>query len=149
MFNGQKLFVIANHFGSKGGDQPLFGRFQPPTLSSEAKRIQQAQIVNDFVDEILAADPNASIVVLGDLNDFEFSTALNTLKGGVLNALIETLPAGERYTYVFDGNSQAIDHILLSGNLFSKPREFDVVHVNAEFEVQASDHDPQVVRIRL
>jgi len=149
LFNGQKLFVIANHFGSKGGDQPLFGRFQPPTLSSEAKRIQQAQIVNDFVDEILAADPNANIVVLGDLNDFEFSTALNTLKGGVLNALIETLPAGERYTYVFDGNSQAIDHILLSGNLFSKPREFDVVHVNAEFEVQASDHDPQVVRIRL
>jgi len=149
LFNGQKLFVIANHFGSKGGDQPLFGRFQPPTLSSEAKRIQQAQIVNDFVDSILAADPNANIVVLGDLNDFEFSTALNTLKGGVLNALIETLPADERYTYVFDGNSQAIDHILLSGNLFSKPREFDVVHVNAEFEVQASDHDPQVVRIRL
>ncbi|HSE30226.1 MAG TPA: lamin tail domain-containing protein [Pyrinomonadaceae bacterium] len=149
MFNGQKLFVIANHFGSKGGDQPLFGRFQPPTLSSEVKRIQQAQIVNDFVDALLAADASANIIVLGDLNDFEFSTALTTLKGGVLNALIETLPAGERYTYVFDGNSQAIDHILLSANLFSKPFEFDVVHVNAEFEVQASDHDPQVVRIRL
>ena len=25
------LFVIANHFNSKGGDQPLYGRFQPPT----------------------------------------------------------------------------------------------------------------------
>ena len=148
-FNGQKLFVIANHFTSKGGDQSLFGRFQPPTLGSEAKRIQQAQIVNDFVDSILAADTNANVVVLGDFNDFEFSTALNTLKGGVLNALIETLPPGERYTFVFDGNSQALDHILLSGNLLSKPFEFDVVHVNSEFAVQASDHDPQVVRLRL
>ena len=26
-----ELFVIANHFNSKGGDEPLFGRFQPPT----------------------------------------------------------------------------------------------------------------------
>jgi predicted extracellular nuclease len=141
--------VIANHFTSKGGDQPLFGRFQPATLGSEAKRIQQAQIVNNFVDAILAANADANIVVLGDFNDFEFSTALNTLKGGVLNALIETLPPGERYTFVFDGNSQALDHILFSNNLINKPFEFDVVHVNSEFAVQASDHDPQVVRIRL
>ena len=148
-FNGQTLFVIANHFSSKGGDQPLFGRNQPPTLGSEAKRIQQAQIVNDFVDAILAADANANIVVLGDFNDFEFSPALTTLKGGVLSALIETLPAGERYSYVFDGNSQALDHILFSSSLMSKPFEFDVVHVNSEFAVQASDHDPQVVRVRL
>ena len=38
---------------------------------------QQAQIVNDFVDAILAVDPNANVVVLGDLNDFEFSTTLH------------------------------------------------------------------------
>lgn len=147
-FNGQKLFVIGNHFSSKGGDQPLFGRNQPPVLGSETRRIQQAQIVNNFVDAILAADANANIVVLGDFNDFEFSTALTSLKGGVLTALIETLPAEERYSYVFDGNSQTLDHILLSSNLMSKPLEFDVVHVNSEFAVQASDHDPQVVRIR-
>ena len=30
VFRGHPLFVIANHFNSKGGDQPLFGRFQPP-----------------------------------------------------------------------------------------------------------------------
>jgi predicted extracellular nuclease len=113
------------------------------------RRIQQAQIVNNFVDAILAADANANIVVLGDFNDFEFSTALTTLKGGVLTALIETLPAEERYSYVFDGNSQTLDHILLSSSLMSKPLEFDVVHVNSEFAVQASDHDPQVVRIKL
>ena len=148
-FNGQKLFLIANHFNSKGGDDPLFGRFQPPVLSSETQRNQQAQIVNNFVDSILALDASAKIVVLGDLNDFHFSTPINTLKGGVLNALIETLPQSERYTYVFDGNSQDLDHILVSNGLFSGAFEYDVVHVNAEFSDQISDHDPQVVRLTL
>ena len=48
--------MIANHFNSKGGDDPLFGRFQPPTRQLEVQRHQQAQIVHDFVDQILAAD---------------------------------------------------------------------------------------------
>ncbi|HVF91402.1 MAG TPA: lamin tail domain-containing protein [Blastocatellia bacterium] len=146
-FAGQRLFVIANHFNSKGGDQPLFGRFQPPARASETQRNQQAQAVNDFVDAILSADPQANIVVLGDFNDFEFSTAIGTLKGGVLHDLIETLPQSERYTYVFEGNSQALDHILVSSALFARPFEYDVVHVNSEFATQASDHDPQVVRL--
>jgi predicted extracellular nuclease len=149
-FNGQTLFVIANHFNSKGGDQPLVGRFQPPARASEAQRNQQAQVVKNFVDSILAMDANANIVVLGDFNDFEFSAALTALKGGVLHDLIETLPQGERYTYVFEGNSQALDHILLSNHLFNTSAfSYDVVHVNSEFTVQASDHEPQVVRLSL
>src|SRR5205085_6214911 len=148
-FNSQKLFIIGNHFNSKGGDDPLVGRFQPPTLSSEVQRNQQAQVVNNFVDSILALNANAKIVVLGDLNDFSFSNPITTLKGGVLHALIETLPQNERYTYVFEGNSQDLDHILLSNNLFSGSFDYDVVHVNSEFADQISDHDPQVVRLTL
>jgi len=144
-FRGETFFVIANHFNSKGGDHPLFGRYQPPTLISEVQRNQQAQVVNDFVDAILAANPNANIVVLGDLNDFQFSTPLATLKGGVLNNLMDTLPLSERYSYVYDGNSQALDHILVSNSLFNRPFVYDIVHVNSEFAAQASDHDPQVV----
>jgi len=149
-YYGHKLFAVANHFNSKGGDQPLFGRFQPPTRSTEVQRNQQAQVVNDFVDAILAVDPNAGVIVLGDFNDFEFSDALNTLKGSVLFDLVETLPQAERYTYVFEGNSQALDHTLLSGGLFnSRPFEYDVVHVNSEFSAQASDHEPQVTRLTI
>jgi predicted extracellular nuclease len=149
VFNGDRLFVIANHFSSKGGDQPLFGRFQPPALASEAQRNQQAEVVNTFVDSILAADPRAGVVVLGDLNDFEFSTPVRTLKGGVLRNLIETLPPGERYTYVFDGNSQALDHVLVTDSLFDSLVRFDVVHINSEFVDQVSDHDPTLAIFRL
>jgi predicted extracellular nuclease len=148
-FRGHHLFVIANHFNSKGGDQPLFGRFQPPARVTETQRIQQARVVHDFVAAIDTANPDAGVVVLGDLNDFEFSDAVAALRAGVLHPLIETLPQNERYTYDFEGNSQSLDHILLSDALFARPFSYDVVHVNAEFAEQASDHDPQVVRITL
>ena len=47
---GETFFVIVNHFNSKGGDQPLFGRTQPPVLSSEVQRRQQATVLHDFID---------------------------------------------------------------------------------------------------
>jgi uncharacterized protein len=148
LFRGEKYFVIVNHFNSKGGDQPLFGRFQPPTRTTETQRLQQAQELNDFVDSILGVDPNANVIALGDFNDFEFSLVMQTLTGDVLNSLVTTLPANERYGYVFDGNSQTLDHILVSDNiLVSTPLAYDIVHVNAEFASQASDHDPSVVRL--
>ena len=145
-YRGQTVFVIVNHFNSKGGDQPLYGRFQPPARSSEVQRHQQAQVVNDFVDEILAAFKNARIVVLGDINDFEFSETLEILTGGVLTNLMSTLPKPERYSYVFEGNSQVLDQVLVSQKLDKRETSYDVVHVNAEFFDQASDHDPQVAR---
>ena len=148
-YRGQTLFVIANHFNSKGGDQPLFGRFQPPLLSSEMQRLQQAQIVGAFVSRILAVDAGAAIAVLGDLNDFEFSPPLVALKNAGLTALIETLPPNERYSYVYEGNAQTLDHFLLSAGLLSQKTGFDVVHVNAEFFDQASDHDPSVARFSI
>ncbi|HSC51765.1 MAG TPA: Ig-like domain-containing protein [Gaiellaceae bacterium] len=148
-YRGHHLFVIANHFNSKGGDEPLMGHLQPPARVSEVQRHQQAQLVHDFVASILGADPSANVVVDGDLNDFEFSDTVSILKQGLLTDLMDTLPLNERYSYVFEGNSQTLDHILLSDALASRPFVFDPVHVNAEFADQASDHDPSVVRIRL
>ena len=147
-YRGHHLFVIANHWNSKGGDDPLWGHRQPPVLSSEVQRLQQAAVVADFVGDILAIDANADVVVLGDLNDFEFSAPVTTLKNAGLHDLIETLPVNERYTYVFEGNSQTLDHILTSASLLPVATD-DVVHVNSEFWDQASDHEPQIVRLFL
>jgi predicted extracellular nuclease len=145
-FRGKTFFLVTNHFNSKGGDNPLFGRFQPPVRTTETQRHQQAALVNGFADQILAVDPNANVVVLGDINDFEFSQTMNILEGGVLHALMSTLPPAERYSYVFEGNSQSLDHIVVSNSLFTSPFAYDPVHVNAEFFDQLSDHDPQVAR---
>ncbi|MFD8506928.1 lamin tail domain-containing protein [Streptomyces sp. NPDC059687] len=146
-FRGKQVFVVGNHFNSKGGDQPVHGAFQPPTLSSETQRLAQAKEVNTFVSGVLAKDRKAQVVVLGDLNDYQFSKPLATLTaGGVLKDLINTLPVNERYSYVYDGNSQTLDHILVSPAI--KKFQYQVVHINAEFSDQTSDHDPQVVRFK-
>jgi len=162
-YRGQHLFAIANHFASKGGDDPLFGRWQQPVRASEVQRHQQANEVRAFVDQLQASDPLAKVVVLGDINDFEFSRTTDILVGGsgraALLDLPRTLPADKRYTYVFEGNSQVLDHILISQSLAffdpdrggPRPRQrafaYDIVHTNAEFADQDSDHDPQVVRL--
>jgi uncharacterized protein len=155
---GKKVFVVVNHFSSKNDDQPLMGRFQPPTRFTESPdtsgrggRHAQAAVVKDFVDDILAVDPEANVIVLGDINDFEFSRTVEILEdGGALFSAIKTLPANERYSYVFEGNSQVLDQILLSPNLNQQfPYIYDVVHVNSEFAGQASDHEPSLVRIDL
>jgi predicted extracellular nuclease len=147
------VFAIVNHFSSKGDDQPLFGPAQPPTRFSEVARHGQAQVVNDFVDAILARDEKAKIVVLGDINDFEFSQTTEILEGGVLTSLIKTLPPNERYSYVFEGNSQTLDQILVGNRGLLGPSyrpKYDVVHLNSEFAdaIQASDHEPSVVRLK-
>ena len=146
-FKGDRVFVIANHFNSKGGDEPLYGRFQPPIFASATRRAQQATTVHDFVAEILSVDPAANVVVLGDLNDFQFAQPITALKGTILDDLVDSLDENERYTYVYDGNSEALDHILATKLTASRPFTYDVVHTNAEFAFQASDHDPQVAAL--
>lgn len=149
-FNGEDVTVVGNHFVSKGGDDSLFGTFQPPVLSSEVQRVQQATLVKGFVAGQLASDPAAKIVVLGDLNDFEFAAPVTTLKSAGLSDLVETLlPADQRFTYNFQGNAQAIDHILVSSALLADGAKVDVVHINSEFQTQVSDHDPLVARLHI
>ena len=111
-FQGERVVVIGAHLNSKGGDQSLWGSNQPPKLNSEAERLGLAQAVNDFIDEGLAKNPDLNIVVAGDMNDFEFTPALETLKGDVLTNMVDKVPAEDRFSYFFQGNNQVLDHIL-------------------------------------
>jgi predicted extracellular nuclease len=152
-FNGRRVMVVVNHFNSKGGDAPLFGRIQPPPLSSEAQRLQQAAVEHAFIRAALVLDGDARIVTLGDFNDFEFSAPLRTLTGAasgnpILTGLASLLPPQERYSYVFEGNSQELDHMLVTAALLPGA-EFQAVHVNAEFADQISDHDPLIASLRI
>src|SRR5699024_7442311 len=87
----------------------------------------------------------------GDMNDFEFSEPLDVLKGDELTNMIDEVPQEERYTYVFQGNSQVLDHVLVSNNLADRA-EIDILHVNADFTEmhgRASDHEPVLTQIDL
>ena len=82
-------------------------------MSASPVRLNHA--VLDVAMQKVLTDRNANVVVLGDLNDFDFSAPIDTLTStGHLVDLPRTLPIQDRYTYVFEGNSEVLDHILLS-----------------------------------
>ncbi len=169
-FNGQTITIVNNHFTSKGGSGVLFGSVQPPLDGGEVRRAAQAQAVNTFVDGLLAANPNARVLVTGDLNEYGFEEPLSVLRGtasvsnfngsgngsatytpggtAILGDLQDTLPENQRYDYVFEGNSQALDHMFATGAL-AAGAQFQPARINAEFYEQTSDHDPLTARFAI
>ncbi|MDH5605659.1 MAG: hypothetical protein OEY93_02115 [Anaerolineae bacterium] len=169
-FNGKKITIIGNHFKSKGGDNPLFGIIQPPNRDTEAQRKMQAQVVRDFVNSILDSKPNARVMVTGDLNDFQFAEPgeganhpLGILEGTggeiKLTNLAKLVLKARRYSYVYEGNSQVLDHMLVSPKLLEDFVGADYLHFNAGYPytyhydantpIVSSDHDPLEGRFKI
>jgi uncharacterized protein len=139
IFNNIPVTLINNHFASKSGG-----------AASNPKRIKQATIVNKFVVDRLTADPNANIVVLGDLNDTPGSRPIKALEGNQLKNLVNSIPSEDRFSYIFQGSKEQIDQILITPNLFNNGNpEINAVHVNAGISRSASDHDPMIARFTL
>ncbi|MBT8145060.1 MAG: hypothetical protein KJO55_10185, partial [Gammaproteobacteria bacterium] len=129
-----------------GGGTPLFGQVQPPVNGNEDKRTVQAMLVNQYVDGLIQA--GGDIIVLGDVNEFEFNEPSTVLAGSILQNLTFQLAPPERYTFIFGGNSQALDHIYVSNSLASQV-EYDIVHTEVEFANAATDHEPLLARVSL
>ncbi len=145
------LTVIVNHWKSKAGDEAV----------NAVRRTEQARHVASLVQQKLDADPTANIIVLGDLNDYYESIPIETLRMGVTPPLLHLysyLPASDRYTYVFNGASQVLDHILVTPSLAPMVAMVDAIHSNADFAAadqndlrrlqRASDHDPVQLRLQ-
>lgn len=101
----------------------------------------------------MALDPSAAIISSGDFNEFTFvKPLLNFANVSGLTELDEAVdtPLPERYTYTFDMNTQALDHIFISPSL-AEGAEYEHVHVNvwATNEASLSDHDPSVAKFNL
>lgn len=160
---GKRITVVGCHFKSKSGDDPLFGVNIPNQRITEVQRKAQARVVRDFVNTLLDADPEAHVIVAGDLNDFEFGEPgegsdhpLAILEGSggevPLTNLVNLEKDAERFSFIFDGNSQVLDHMLISPALMPYFAGVDFLHFNAGLPdflnddsstpLRASDHDP-------
>ena len=148
-FKGQHVVVIANHLKSKLGDDAVYGSNQPAVQHTQAARIEEAKILNNFVQEGLRQNPNLKFVLTGDFNDFEFSETAKAIAGNELINLMQEHDAADRYSYFYRGSNQSLDNIFISKNLAGKAI-FAPVHINASFMEEhgrASDHDPVVVQL--
>ena len=113
---GNRLTVLMNHWPSRG--------------NPASQRAEAAKVVRARLDQLFAADPQADVVVMGDLNDHptdpsvkdELKTTNDPMlaTGGKFfntTAAISTMP--NRGTYVFDNQWETIDHIIVSPGLLN------------------------------
>ncbi len=146
------LTLIINHFKAKSGDDPEGKEFV-------SRRTDEARFVAGIVNELLTADPAAAIAVLGDLNDFTESDPLRALTTlAPLQNLTSQVPQVDRYSYIFNGQSQVLDHILVTARLRSLLLRVSFAHLDADYPQSlagqpvphhVSDHDPPLARFRL
>jgi exonuclease III len=98
---------------------------------SSMKRMSQALEVRRLVDQLLADDPAAQIVVAGDFNaepgevpvlairgDVE-NTGNGDLAGRVLVPIEHTIPEPGRYTLFHQGRGNMLDHMLVTRNMLA------------------------------
>jgi endonuclease/exonuclease/phosphatase family metal-dependent hydrolase len=99
-------------------------------LVTEVLRAAQAVELRRVVDSHLAADPNSRLAVLGDFNDTLESEGLRILRGDARGARAPHLaraelvpaalavPEDQRFSQIYRGRRELLDHILLSPGLF-------------------------------
>ena len=109
----------------------------------------------NFVQSILDKDPNANIIVAGDHNEYTQTRSVFAAFDGDVTELARAagVPDVERYTYLYDQNSQQLDHAFASSAVVARGGVLvEHVHVNswaASESARASDHDPSVARVQV
>ena len=140
------LYLLNNHFLSLSAGEE----------ATEQTRTDQAAWNVSLIDQLRSTDPNGLFVVMGDLNSFLDTPPLDTLESGGLRHVYRTYdaPADYPYTYIFQGATQSLDHILVSPRLFERLTFVQALHIDAGYPLPApddasarhlSDHDPLVV----
>lgn len=161
--SGPPLLVVANKFKTKRLEDPRLSVNETPVRFTEVQRKLQARALRRWVNETLAKDPNALLIVTGDLGDFQFGepgegedhpiAILEGLGDEVkLTNLVNLEDPEEAFDYVFQGNSVAVSHMLVSPALLRMLAGTDILHFNAGFpdrlledrttSIRASDRDP-------
>ncbi len=168
--------VMVNHTRSLGGiEDPTDG----PRV--RAKRLQQAGSIAAFVQAYQGAHPDVPLIVVGDLNAYEFTDGYVDVVGRIAGSHVDAddlvadgdfdgtwtdvdpdlemrvldLAAADRYSFVFSGSAQVLDHALTSASAAAWVRGFAYGRGNADAPegllyddttpLRSSDHDGLVL----
>jgi uncharacterized repeat protein (TIGR01451 family) len=156
-----RVVVVVNHLRSLlGMEDPVDG------IRIRAKRVAQAEFLAELLDSLQG--PRASVAAIGDFNAFEVNDGHVDVMGVVdgtpappdevvvygddlvqpdfVNLARTIAPAGA-YSYVFDGNAQILDHVVVSPPLRARLREFVYARNDADFPEGLRNDDTRPERI--
>lgn len=143
-YRDKSIFIVVCHLKS------MRGATRREEEYAKKQRHAQAEVIQRFVTTLLACDPRAAVVVMGDMNDVPGSKTLAILKGEHLLNLLEVVPNSLRYTYRPGGRPVALDHILVSPAL-ATGATVHVAHLADKYSetIWISDHDPVLARLEM
>lgn len=155
--------VVANHLKSfLGSDDPKDGGARVRT-----KRKLQAEYLAKFVDARQKTNPNEKIALVGDFNAFQFNDGvvdiIGTIKGKPapkdqvlmasedfvttdLTNLVDVIDKKQQYSYLFDGNAQVLDHIIINDALRRNLAGFGYARINADYPQSYRNNPNRVER---
>lgn len=139
------------------------------------KRRAQAEFLAAYIQSRQAANPEERIISVGDYNAFPFNDGyvdvMHTIAGTPtpedqvvlpsadlvepnLTNTVDLLPAAQRYSFIFDGNAQAIDHVLVNDQARRRFSRMAYARLDADFPEsfrndvtrpeRLSDHDAAI-----
>ncbi|RAH77764.1 endonuclease/exonuclease/phosphatase family protein, partial [Aspergillus japonicus CBS 114.51] len=151
--DGRNTFYTINvHLSSKYGSTSLEGDLRPPVNGAVEKRASQLSVIADFVSSLFAEVADARVIVAGDYNEYSFTDIFDVFTEVGLQEIDEVagLAATERYTYLYDQNSEQLDHMFISSALATGAK-VEHVHVNTWVSTadQSSDHDATVAQMNV
>ncbi len=147
-----------------------------------AKRTAQAESVAQLLQQLQTTNPGTAVISVGDYNAYEFNDGytdpMSVITGEPTSGdqivvpmspdyvtpnyvnLTNILPAAERYSFIFEGTPQALDHVLVNTVAAGYLQRYAVARGNADFPAGpefagdvtrpegSSDHDMPVAFFR-
>ncbi|QQS40128.1 MAG: hypothetical protein IPM63_12240 [Acidobacteriota bacterium] len=145
------------------------------------KRKLQAESIAGLLQELQTASPGTPVFAVGDYNAYQFNDGYTDPSGTIRGIptgdnelvvdnspdlvnpdfvnLTDGLPADQRYTFIFEGTPQAIDHVFVNPEANAIVTGYAVARVNSDYPESAefldvsrpeasSDHDAPIAFFR-
>ncbi|MCH9647374.1 MAG: thrombospondin type 3 repeat-containing protein [Deltaproteobacteria bacterium] len=178
LLNDRPLLLLEGRYQGNGADFPVAVMVNHTRSLSgiddsstgprvRQKRLEQANSIGVKVQAFQDANPTVPLVVIGDLNAFQFTDGYVDVVGRIAGNFVDaddlvvdptdnvdpdltnqvlTLAPGDQHSFEFRGNAQVLDHALttVAANVFV--RGFNFGHGNAEVAEELIEDDSTPLR---
>ncbi|GAA4027284.1 ExeM/NucH family extracellular endonuclease [Actimicrobium antarcticum] len=168
--NQREFWLVVSHLKSKSScprDSRSIERDRGQGCWNAA-RTRQAASLDSWVADLVSRSGEPDVLMLGDFNAYLSEDPIRAIEAAGYENLLRRLPAKERYSYVFAGQSGALDYGFSSKTLAAQVSGVTIWHINADepgvldyntesrpddryaaTPFRSSDHDPVLVGLNL